>query len=79
MFRIIYDVSNGLRFIHRKWVAHRDIKIENIIRDKDGKWKICDFGSATTKQYNQNLTQDEREAICEEIAKVTTPIYRAPE
>ena len=79
LVQIIYDISNGLRFLHKKKIAHRDLKIENVLKGDDGKWKICDFGSCTQRQYNEGLTQQDREAITEEIEKVTTPIYRAPE
>lgn len=79
LVQIIYDIANGLRFLHKRKIAHRDLKIENVLKGNDGKWKICDFGSCTQKQYNERLTQKDREAIAEEIEKVTTPIYRAPE
>lgn len=59
-------------------IAHRDIKLENILRGADNKWKICDFGSSTTTQHD-NITQDNRYLIQEEIEKSTTPLYRAPE
>ena len=52
LVKILYDVSNGLKFLHSKKIAHSDIKIENILKGNDGKWKICDFGSSTLKQYN---------------------------
>jgi len=65
--------------MHSKKIAHRDIKIENILKGNDGKWKICDFGSSTLKQYNSALTAKEKEFVKEEVEKVTTPAYRAPE
>ena len=76
---IIYDISNGLKYIHANRIAHRDIKIENIVKGENGKWKICDFGSCTQKHYNQKLTQADVENIGNSIEKVTTPLYRAPE
>jgi serine/threonine protein kinase len=38
--------------LHQNKISHRDMKIENIMKGEDGKWKICDFGSCTFKQYN---------------------------
>lgn len=27
----------------------RDLKAENVLKNSDGRWVICDFGSATTR------------------------------
>ena len=47
LVQIIYDIANGLRYLHKRKIAHRDLKIENVMKGNDGKWKICDFGSCT--------------------------------
>jgi serine/threonine protein kinase len=38
------QVVIGLANIHCRSVAHRDIKLDNILLTKEGKIKICDFG-----------------------------------
>lgn len=51
----MYQVLNGLSWIHAKKVCHRDLKPENILLSKTGVIKICDFGSSkivTEKSHN---------------------------
>ncbi len=43
---IFKEILSGLRYIHRRKVAHLDIKLDNILFDKDFHVKICDFGLA---------------------------------
>ena len=42
----MYQLLNGLAWIHSKNVSHRDLKPENVLLSKDGVIKICDFGSS---------------------------------
>lgn len=49
LYKILNDISNGLRLLHGKSVAHRDLKLENVLLGADSNWKICDFGSCTTQ------------------------------
>ncbi|KAL0488881.1 serine/threonine-protein kinase [Acrasis kona] len=58
-------------------ILHRDLKIENVLI-KNGKYKLCDFGSATTKMYNL-ANKQEKFAAEEDIQKNTTMAYRSPE
>ena len=41
---IIYMVLSGLNFMHKKNLINRDIKCKNILVNKDGIAKLCDFG-----------------------------------
>lgn len=58
-------------------VIHRDLKPENVLRN-NGKWKLCDFGSATTRVYTLKTNQERNEAS-DDLEKNTTALYRAPE
>lgn len=44
--RFLYQIAQGIRYMHQHQVIHRDIKPENLLVDKDYNIKICDFGWA---------------------------------
>lgn len=41
---IFKQIIDGLCYIHSKYIAHRDIKLDNILLDGKGNVKIADFG-----------------------------------
>ncbi|KAI3618646.1 other wee protein kinase [Moniliophthora roreri] len=47
VWKIIADLSNGLRFIHDSGVIHLDLKPANIFVTGEGRFKIGDFGMAS--------------------------------
>ena len=44
---IFKQILNGLNGCHQNGIAHRDLKMENIMLDKDFNIKLADFGFAT--------------------------------
>ena len=56
---------DALEHIHSKGIAHRDLKLENILVDEDFNIKVCDFGLASNDKSVKNT--------------VGTKIYMAPE
>lgn len=77
---ILQDIVAAVTKLHslEPPVAHRDLKAENILLGRDGKWKVCDFGSATSRSRCYR-TEEEINIEEENIRKHTTPAYRAPE
>ncbi|KAI8930323.1 kinase-like domain-containing protein [Entophlyctis helioformis] len=83
VLRIFSDACEAVAHMHsfNPPIAHRDIKIENVLISSSGVCKLCDFGSCTTRVVPGGVSlgvQDIRR-LEDEISKFTTLQYRAPE
>ncbi|CUM66523.1 uncharacterized protein PRCAT00004190001 [Priceomyces carsonii] len=80
ILEIMHDVTIGVAMCHhlKPPLIHRDIKIENVLIDSGGKYKLCDFGSAVGYQPAPKSAQ-ELQTLHDDIMHHTTPQYRAPE
>ncbi len=67
--KIIIDICNGLKHLHKKNFINRDIKPDNIIITRTGEVKIVDVDSG--KEINRETNTDTR--------LIGTPEYFAPE
>ncbi|XP_059137390.1 putative sperm motility kinase W [Peromyscus eremicus] len=65
---IFQQVVSGVHFLHQKRIAHRDIKLENVLIDGAGNVKLCDFGMSRQLAEGQMLKE-----FC------GTLVYLAPE
>lgn len=66
--RIFKQIMTALQYCHRKSIAHRDIKLENILLDENKNVKLIDFGFSTCIPNDKKIKM-----FC------GTPSYMAPE
>lgn len=80
ILRITSEISEGVANMHAldPPLVHRDIKIENVLIDGDGVYKLCDFGSASGVLRPPN-NAEEFQILQDDIMKHTTAQYRSPE
>ena len=61
VIELLRDVLPILEFIHRNQVIHRDIKPANLIRRRDGKFVLIDFGAV--KEIRTQLISGEKTSL----------------
>ena len=65
---LLQQLIDGLKEIHSRNMVHRDMKPSNIMKTKDGIYKIIDF--TTSKGYSNRITT---------LTGIGSPIYCPPE
>ncbi|GLC50517.1 hypothetical protein PLESTB_000388400 [Pleodorina starrii] len=80
VYEVFQDVVWAVAHMHKcnPPLAHRDLKAENVLKNGEGRWVICDFGSSTARAQVYD-TPAEIAMEEENIRRTTTPAYRAPE
>lgn len=70
--RFARDILQGLRFLHRHGIVHRDVNPNNVLLTTEGVCKLSDFGCSAKMNRLRN-------EAAEAVLPVGTPAYMAPE
>ena len=81
IWEIFKQVCEGVEACHREEpsIQHRDLKVENVLQNERGEFKLCDFGSASQTCYFPPFDERTRSLITNDVEKNTTLSYRSPE
>lgn len=71
LIKMFYEVCKAVEYLHDKRIMHRDIKMENVLLDRDLNAKLSDFGWSNVFQTDIN-----RETMCGTYDYMASEIFQ---
>uniref|UniRef100_H2Y4G8 non-specific serine/threonine protein kinase n=1 Tax=Ciona savignyi TaxID=51511 RepID=H2Y4G8_CIOSA len=70
------QLASALEYMHRRGVAHRDIKLENILIDQHNTIKLCDFGFSKMTDRRSGILPENSTTYCGSLGYCAPEILR---
>ena len=78
VMNVLKDVCYGLCQVHKRGIAHRDLRPGSILVGSDSHCRLSDFSSSTSQLYS-SLPSSRLSSVQADIQANTSPVLRAPE
>ena len=77
--RMFAQLTSGVMYLHSKGIVHRDLKLENLLLDRNKNIMITDFGFANTFKPEANALSIHKKQDDLMATSCGSPCYAAPE